>query len=147
MSTNDKRQNDGLAELLLPLIIAMLLSVAVFSQTAWQWRWLAIVVFLILGSIPAFLLLVRVTSQQYEQFKGDDEAIDALLVWESWREASLRAGYSSGLIDVPFVLTARDEDDSQTGHGAETERTDESNAAGPASKVSTPLIGGRGGVR
>ena len=115
MNTKDGQPDCGAAEALVLLIIALLLSIALISQADWQWRWLAIVVFLIVGSLPALLLLVQVTSKQYEQFKNDDEALEALMVWNAWREASLRSGYSSGIIDAPFVLTAHNDDDSQGG--------------------------------
>lgn len=139
MDTTGKRLDTALAEMLPPLIIAMLLSVAEFSQSDWQWRWLAMVLFLILGSIPAFLLLVQVTTQRYEQFKDDDEAKEALMVWEVWREASLRAGYCGGMIDATFVLTARDESESDNGHGAEQ-------AAGtaPGADISGTMATGHG---
>jgi hypothetical protein len=143
MDTTGNRLDADLAEILPPLIIAMLLSVAVFSQSDWQWRWLAMVLSLLLGSIPAFLLLVRVTTQRYEQFKDDDEAKEALMLWEAWREASLRAGYCGGMIDAPFVLTARDESESDNGHGAEQV----SAGTAPGADMSGTMATGHGRAR
>ena len=137
MNKNDARPGGGAAEALVPLIIALLLSIALISQTDWQWRWLAIVVLLILGSLPALLLLVQVTSKQYEQFKDDDEAKEALMLWEAWREASLRMGYCGGMIDAPFVLTARDESESDNGHGAEQAAADTAPGADMAGTIAT----------
>ena len=147
MKSSDEKRETWQSDLLLPLCVGMLLLLAGLSQLTWEYKWVAMVIVLIVGGIAGFLLLAHTTAAQYAGLS--EEELEEAATWEAWREASLRTGYTGGIIDIPYVLSARDEHTSGASSSArrqETQPSEYSLTGGAAAPEAQAAIGNGSGA-